>query len=358
MMRLTCATLVAILISASVSMRSSQLFAQQTAPVPSYARPTGVGGANPSAGANAQSAGASANGAQAAGDPVARVASQNQAACAKRPDRTTLSRALPCGSGPTARLAYQLGSSEQGNQDTRVYFLRWHYDMFAAPAGVPATRADGEIKYASPDKGLFRVDRLVFFNGMGPNGQPQFQPQQGQFGEHWVCNGSQLIEFDRIKEECRIQDLPPEMQGQQIFNSPLPFVFNLDATQIQQRYWVRQVEAPQPGIVVVEAWPKRQEDRAQYKVVQIALDSETFLPQALLMYAPNFNKKTAPKWDHYEFSNVKRNAIAASFQKLFLGNFIPEKPPANWKILRDKFIPPVDMPVQQAAAPAEAATKR
>ena len=122
-------------------------------------------------------------------------------------------------------------------------FTRWHFDMFAAPAGIHATRADGVIKYAAPDKGLFRVDRMVFYAGMEGD-KPQFKQQPGQFGEHWVCNGTQLIEFDRSKEECRIQDLPKQLQGKGIFNSPLPFVFNLDAQQIQQRYWVRQVQAP------------------------------------------------------------------------------------------------------------------
>ncbi len=147
------------------------------------------------------------------------------------------------------------------------------------------------------------------------------------------------------------------MQGKQIFNSPLPFVFNLDAAQIQERYWVRQVESPKPDLVLVEAWPKRQEDRAQYKLVQIALDAKTFLPQALLMYAPNFDAKTAPKWDHYEFNDVKRNAIGAGFQK-FMGNFIAEKPPSNWKIFRDKFAMPGNGAPNQAAVPAQNAQKR
>jgi TIGR03009 family protein len=239
----------------------------------------------------------------------------------------------------------------QGTKTLESKFTRWHFDMFAAPAGVHATRADGVLKYAAPDKGLFRVDRLVFFAGMQED-KPQYQEQPGQHGEHWVCNGTQLIEFDRGNEECRIQDLPAEMQGQQILNSPLPFVFNLDAQQIQQRYWVRQVQAPKPGIVLVEAWPKRQDDRAQYKLVQIALDDKTYMPQALIMYAPNFDPKKSPKWDHYEFTEVKRNAIGAGFQK-FLGNFIAEKPPATWKILRDKFVAPLETDdPQTAAAPA------
>jgi TIGR03009 family protein len=259
-----------------------------------------------------------------------------------------------------AQLQKVLNNWEQQSQGTKTLectFTRWHYDMFAAPKGIHATRADGEIKYAEPDKGLFRVDRLVFFAGFGPDQKPIFKPQPGQYGEYWVCNGKQLIEFDRDKEECRIQDLPPEMQGQKIFNSPLPFVFNLDAEQIQERYWVRLVEPPDATIVLVEAWPRRQEDRAQYKLVQIALDAGTYLPRALLMYAPNFNMKTAPKWDHYEFQDVKRNAIGAGIQK-FLGNFIPQRPPADWKILRDTFTPPADAVPQRAAAPESETSKR
>ncbi|MDA8697847.1 TIGR03009 domain-containing protein [Rhodopirellula sp.] len=236
-------------------------------------------------------------------------------------------------------------------------FTRWHYDMFAAPQGQFASRADGVIKYAAPDKGLFRVDRLVFFGGFDANQQAILQPQPGQFGEHWVCNGEQLIEFDRGRKECRVQTLPPEMRGQQIFNSPLPFVFNLDAQQIQQRYWVRQVQAPAEGMLLIEAWPKRQEDRAQYKLVQVALDAETFLPRALLMYAPNFHAKNAPKWDHYEFQDSKRNAIGAGFQR-FLGNFIPEKPPSDWKILQNNFQAAAPLGVQQANSGTQETTTR
>ena len=143
--------------------------------------------------------------------------------------------------------------------------------------------------------------------------------------------------------------MPPNLKGQQIFNGPLPFVFNLRADEIQARYWVRQVQAPKPNIVLIEAWPKLQVDRAQYKLVQVALNA-SFLPEALIMYAPNFNATKAPRWDHYEFSDVKRNSIGAGINK-FIGNFIPEKPPANWTILRDRFTPPAEAPAKQAADP-------
>ncbi len=139
------------------------------------------------------------------------------------------------------------------------------------------------------------------------------------------------------------------MQGTQIFNSPLPFVFNLDAKQMTERYWIQVAEQPNPDIVLVQAWPKRQEDRAQYKLVQIGLDAKTYLPRVLIMFAPNFDPKTAPNKDHYEFTGVKRNAIGAGLQK-FVNNFIPQKPPKHWKIVRNTFNPVVEPPAQGTPA--------
>jgi TIGR03009 family protein len=237
-----------------------------------------------------------------------------------------------------------------GTKTLDVKFLRFHYDAAAAPVSVPANKSQGIIKYAAPDRGLIRVDQIVFYAGMA-GGKPDFKPAADRFGEHWVCNGKQLIEFDRNAKECRIQDLPPGMQGKNIISSPLPFVFNLDAAQLKQRYWVRQTQAPSPDVILLEVWPKRAEDRAQYKMVQVALEAKTYQPKALVMYAPNFDAKLAPVWDHYEFQEVKRNSLTDSFQRFVTRNFIPEKPPADWKILREEFAVPEEPSLQQAQTP-------
>ncbi len=271
--------------------------------------------------------------------PAARIATQGEAPQAYQPFP-------PLNAAERAQLTQVLSAWEAQSKGTKTLdckFTRWHFDQFAAPAGIHANRADGEIKYAAPDHGLFRVESLVFYAGMQAD-KPQFKVEPGQFGEYWVCNGKQLIEFDRGQQECRIQDLPPQMQGQHIINSPLPFVFNLDAQEIQNRYWVRLRPVPQDaGVILVEAHPKRQEDRAQYKFVQVALDQTSMMPRALIMYAPNFDEKTARKYDHYEFTQVGRNKIGAGFQQ-FMGNFIPGKPPASWKIIRQAFPDPGAQP--------------
>ncbi len=255
-----------------------------------------------------------------------------------------------------AELEQLLAAWEQQSAGTKrleANFRRWHFDLLAAPAGVHATWAEGVIKYGAPDKGLFRVDQLKFFSGI-VEGKPTYKSSEGQYGEHWVCNGQELLEFDRSKKECRIQQLPPELQGKEILESPLPFVFNLNAARINDRDWVRRIEAP-ADVYVIEAHPKRQVDRAQYKFVRVVIDAKTFLPRALILYGPNFDQVTSPGYDQYEFTEVERNTIRQGMRD-WGRVFIDERPPADWKVIRDKYRPAGPPP--QMAQPAGEKTLR
>ncbi|MEM9369374.1 MAG: TIGR03009 domain-containing protein [Planctomycetota bacterium] len=248
-------------------------------------------------------------------------------------------------------LAWQTQS--QSTKTLECEFRCWHYDMFAAPAGVHWKSSRGDVKYAAPDKGLFKVTSQFFFDGI-KEAKPQYVEKPGKYGEHWVCTGTELYEFDHEAKECKVQQLPPEMQGKNIIESPLPFVFNLDAQKIQQRYWVREAPAPNQGIILIEAYPKQQQMRAQYRLVQIALNDQTFLPQALILYAPNFDAKKAPKWDHYEFTKIKRNGIGQGMAML-MRNFIDVTPPPDYKVFKDRFQPAVPAQPGTNGAPQQVA---
>ena len=252
-----------------------------------------------------------------------------------------------------AEMEQLLAAWEQQSSGTKrleAKFRRWHFDPLAAPAGVHATWAEGVIKYGAPDMGLFRVDQLKFFSGI-VEGKSTYKSVEGQFGEHWVCNGKELLEFDRSKKECRIQQLPPEMQGKDILESPLPFVFNLNAARIKDRYWVRRIEAP-ADVFVIEAHPKRQADRAQYRFVRIVINNQTFLPKALILYGPNFDPVAAPSYDQYEFIDVERNTLRQSMAA-WGALFINERPPSDWKVIRDVFRPAGPQQPQMAQPGAE-----
>jgi TIGR03009 family protein len=268
------------------------------------------------------------------------------------PERVEAGRPFPpLAQAAQARLDQLLAKWEAESNDTKLLscdFTRWHYDNAAAPAGIHATWSQGSIKYASPDKGMFRVDTHRVFKGLTADNKPIFDADEKNLGEYWVCNGTELLEFDRVKKQCVVQVIPPEMRGKEIFESPLPFVFNLDAKEIQERYWVREVQPPpgKTGVYVIEAHPKRQEDRSQYLFVTIVIGAKTFMPEELIMYAPNFNLQTAPVWDHYSFTSVSRNGLISNIES-FTNSFIKARPPADWEIIRQ--------PLGGAAAPQQAA---
>ncbi|WP_146519060.1 TIGR03009 domain-containing protein [Stieleria varia] len=261
----------------------------------------------------------------------------------------------PLDANAQARLDQILAKWEEQTKGTKTLectFQRWHFDLLATPPGVYADKSIGDIKYSAPDKGLFKVNTKLFFTGM-EGGKPQYAPQPGMEGEWYVCTGKEVLEYDRSIKQCTIQELPKEMQGVQIFNSPLPFVFNLDAEQMKQKFWIREVESKEPGMLMLEVWPKTAEDRAQYKVVQIGLGSD-FVIKGLVMYAPNFHPKNAPTWDQYQFDDVKRNSFAAGIQQ-FWNFFIPEKLPAGWNVQRGNLLMP---PQPQMANGNQAAPPR
>ena len=74
-------------------------------------------------------------------------------------------------------------------------FYKWEYNAWS-PADKGGERlafseSSGEIKYAAPDKGLFRVKESKQWNGE----TRRYEPRVGEAGEHWVCNGTSIYEF-------------------------------------------------------------------------------------------------------------------------------------------------------------------
>lgn len=265
--------------------------------------------------------------------PAANQQTANQQTAQQRPAGQPFAPLTPQQQAQLDQLLLAWQQQSQSMKTLECNFTRWEYDTQRAPGGLHWKKATGNIKYATPDRGLFLDQTVNVFQGM-KDGKPQYGPSAEDQGDYWVCTGKEVHSYDRSKKKCTILELPADMQGKEIFNSPLPFVFNLDAEKIKQRYWVRSMPVEQNNTYLIEAWPKTQQDRAQYKLVQIALN-QAFEPVGLVMYAPNFHPKHAAEWDHYEFNSVKRNAIGAGFQKFF-GAFVPQRVPMGWEIDRKK----------------------
>jgi len=252
-------------------------------------------------------------------------------------------------------------------------FMRWEYDSQApgvaelskqlGQSDIPIAAGQGVIRFQKPDKGLFRTDEYAKSTGrITANRQVELIKDNQNFGEYVICDGKNVWDYDRKEKICTRMELPPEMQGLGIMNSPLPFLFGVKAEEIKARYWVRAISPgmqdgkPVQDKYAVEAYPKYPVDAVNYHHVQIVLDRDQFLPVLMVLYMPEWNDKGSSengvvieprdKRMVYQFSNRQSNANI--FQKIseaiFQKEFIPTEPPADWKKNEIPYLPPANSP--------------
>jgi TIGR03009 family protein len=199
-------------------------------------------------------------------------------------------------------------------------FTRWEYDPVFGPRDAAKTIAEGEIKYAEPDKGLLKVSKLLLYGPPAkPGEQPNYVPQDASFGEHWVCDGKRIFEFDARNKRVIERELPPEMQGKAIADGPLPFLFGTKAETIKARYWVRGNPKSGNGKFWLDAVPKARQGAQNFKQVLIVLDEKTFLPELLEVQAPNFNPQNPARtvWQLSKHETLDKNANPLNIARLW-----------------------------------------
>jgi hypothetical protein len=127
------------------------------------------------------------------------------------------------------------------------------------------------------------------------------------------------------------------MQGQNIAEGPLPFLFGAKAADLKARYWLRVDPRAPTGSVWLAAMPKRQQDAANYRLVELMLDTEQMLPTAMRVTAPDSSQTT------YTFA-LAQATINSRLSAVWNTLFAAPRTPLGWKRV-------VEEP-QQAQAPA------
>lgn len=177
-------------------------------------------------------------------------------------------------------------------------FHKWEYNAWSPADGsgerLAFSESSGEIKYAAPDKGLFRVKDSTQWN---PETR-RYEKRTGEFGEHWVCNGSSIYEFRHSERQLRETRLPSEMQGRAISDGPLPFVFGAKADTLRKRYFMRLITPP--GVVDqiwLESLPRYQVDAANFSKVELILQARDLMPFAIQIYKPGGQDRDVYQFD-------------------------------------------------------------
>jgi TIGR03009 family protein len=237
-----------------------------------------------------------------------------------------------------AELDRVLNLWEERNHNIKTFdcrFRRWIYDVVFGPPDQAKFIDLGVIKYAKPDRGLFRIDST--------------EKDGKEVGiddaraEHWLSDGKSIFIYSPGKKQLIEQQLPPELQGKAIADGPLPFVFGAEAKKLKERYWIRLLppDKTQKDQVLLEAFPRHQQDAANFHHAQFIITAEKMEPYALNLVQPNGKDHTA----YVFFDVVVNNPL-----RIFKGDPFRAFTPLGWqKIVQPA---PPAAPTAQAIRPA------
>ncbi len=232
-------------------------------------------------------------------------------------------------------------------------FTRFEYDSVFGPQNPKwhKTQSKGIIRFGAPDKGEFHVTHVGNFQPPAKEGSaPTWPMASSSEAEHWICDGNSIYELNAAKKQLKETKLPEDLRGKQIADGPLPFMFGATKEKIEQKYWIRELLPPadRKGEYWLEAFPKLAENAVQFKKVMVILDEETFLPNALQIFPPNYDGHKNLTREVYLFTDRKTNDLLAHRGKQFFGQFISPRTPVGWKKIVEDYGTTPQGPAPQA----------
>ncbi len=235
----------------------------------------------------------------------------------------------------------------------RSDFERWQFDTVYGPRNTFKTFSTGKVRFADPDKGLFKVEKVLTYQPAMAQAKATYKQIPGTHGEYWVCDGKSIFEYDYLNQRLIQQVLPAELQGKNIINGPLPFLFGCNAQDMLNRFWVRAI-TPQnvQGEIWLEAYPKTAYDASNYQKVHIIIDNQDFLPKGMVIFDRSYQKGKNHSRTVFNFKQREIN-FATTFEKLnpFYRNFYEPELPSGWKKVVNAA--PTAQPMRQAATPTQ-----
>ncbi len=204
-------------------------------------------------------------------------------------------------------------------------------------------QAAGRFYYESPDKGRIDLTPVQVKAGqqnqkVNPqNGQKVILKVQADTAERWVCDGQQILVVDDVQKVVQQFNIPKEMQGGNIMDGPLPFLFGMPPEKAKARYDI-QVLSIKDGQIDLFVKPKQAQDASNYKWARVRIEQKTMLPMAVQMLDPAGTRETV-----YTFPRITKNPNQGLFNKL------------KWWKDKDPFKPSLKGYDIQAAAPAPVA---
>jgi TIGR03009 family protein len=190
---------------------------------------------------------------------------------------------------------------EQKSSDVHQLYGEFERYSYDSTFGIEK-RAVGRLWFAAPDRGRIDIAPSEQVPAEPNNINPDKLTEDGRpyqvvadRHERWICNGQRVFAIVDSDQTYAEMTIPPQFQGENIINSPLPFLFGMQAARAKERYYIYigpmhnpdgRIEGAALNVHVV-VYPRWEQDAREWSSAEILLNPENFLPNAVRILAGN-----------------------------------------------------------------------
>jgi TIGR03009 family protein len=213
-------------------------------------------------------------------------------------------------------------------------FVRMKYD----PVFEVEFKADGKFVYEAPDKGNYELKGVDVKGKVSKKNGKDGNPYElkSDTPERWVCTGKEVIKIDEQARTYEKAPIPPEGQGQNIIDGPLPFLFGMKAERAKKRYKQITLMKRTADEIQIEVLPRLPEDASNWQKAVVIIDAKKFVPKAVKLIGPSGAETV------HVFTQVDVNPSTSIFTNPFKPNLFGYK-----MIISDKPAATPDRPLGQ-----------
>lgn len=153
----------------------------------------------------------------------------------------------------------------------------------------------GEFYYEAPDKG--RIDVVGIEPKKGEKSRRKNQKTQTPYRlekdqqSKWICTGQEILSINEDDKTYEAFPLPPDLQGENIINGPLPFLFGMKSEEAKRRFAISFADQKNPdknneSVVWLNAEPRQEMDQENFRLATIILDRKRYIPISVKLIDP------------------------------------------------------------------------
>lgn len=181
----------------------------------------------------------------------------------------------------------------------------------------------GEFYYEAPDKGRIDVVGIEPKKGekskrVNPKTQSRYRLEKDQQSK-WICTGTEILSINEDEKTYEAFPLPPDLQGANIINGPLPFLFGMKSEEAKKRFAISFVDQDDPNknnehVVWLNAVPRQEMDKENFQLATIILDRKRYVPFSVKLIDPAGTTETVYNFPADDLEINSRDLLPAIFR--------------------------------------------